>query len=108
MRFGSTLCSPVLPGDMTGSRELVMANDERSPLRTTVTPYGAVVFNMRSGELKPLNSTGAYVWQALQRGEAIDVIAVNLARDTGEELSVVQSGVAAFVAELQDNQLWPR
>lgn len=81
-----------------------MAN-ERTPLRTVINADGAAVLDMPSGTITTLNPTGAYIWQALQRGETAETIAVNLAQETNEALDVVERGVAAFLAELKAHDL---
>ena len=79
--------------------------NERTPLRTVINEDGAAVLDMPSGTITTLNPAGAYIWQALQRGETAETIAANLARETGEALDVVKGGVAAFLAELKDQDL---
>ncbi len=79
--------------------------NERTPLRTVINEDGAAVLDMPSGTITTLNSTGAYIWQELQRGETAETIAANLARETGETLEVVERGVAAFLAELKAHDL---
>ena len=80
----------------------------KTPLRTVVNPDGAAILNSTSGEITTLNTTGAYVWEALQRGDGTETIASNLARDTGEDHSIVKKGVAAFLRELEEHHLCPR
>jgi hypothetical protein len=80
--------------------------DERMPFRTVVNEDGAAVLDTHSGVITTLNTTGAYIWQALQRGDSAELIASNLARETGEDLAAIEPGVAAFLAELKDHDLW--
>ena len=79
--------------------------NERNPFRTVINEDGAAVLNMPSGTITTLNPTGAYIWQALQRGETAETIAVNLARETCEPVEVVERGVAVFLAELKEHDL---
>jgi len=79
---------------------------EKTPLRTLANEDGAAILDARSGQITTLNTTGAFVWQALQRGDSTDAIVSNLARDTGEDLSTVKEGVAAFLTELAEHHLW--
>jgi hypothetical protein len=79
---------------------------EKTPLRTVANEDGAAILDAHSGQITTLNPTGAYVWQALQRGDSTDAIVANLARDTGEDHSIVQHGVATFLAELAEHHLW--
>ena len=79
---------------------------EKLPLRTVVNQDGAAILDPHSGQITTLNTTAAYIWQALERGNSVDVIAADLARETGEDLSVVKQGIAAFLTELEGRQLW--
>jgi hypothetical protein len=79
---------------------------ENTRLGTAVSADGAAILDPCSGKITTLNETGAFVWQALQRGERAEEIARNLARDTGEDLAVVEQGVTAFITELTEHHLW--
>lgn len=77
----------------------------RADLRSVVTADGAAILDVRRGTISPLNDTGAYVWQALQRGENAAGIAQNLARETGAALDVVQRDVQLFIEALKRRDL---
>ena len=77
-------------------------------LKTIVGEDGAVILDIERDSMSTLNPTGGYVWQRLQRGETIETIIANLARETGEDSLVVEPDVREFVAELQRKQLMPR
>jgi hypothetical protein len=77
-------------------------------LKTIVSEDGAVILDIERDSMSTLNPTGAYVWQGLERGETIETIIANLARETGEDSPVVEPDVREFVAELQRKQLMPR
>lgn len=81
--------------------------DDRNSLRTLVTEDGLAILDTRSGQITTLNSTGTYIWQALEQGKDVSTIAVLLAHETGEELSVVEQGVSLFLAELNEHHLQP-
>lgn len=74
-------------------------------LRTIVNQDGAVILDKKLGKLSTLNPTGAYVWQALERGEALEIIVADLARKTGEELDTVEREVREFIKSLREQQL---
>ena len=80
---------------------------EKPSLRTVVNEDGAAILDPHSGQITTLNTTAAYIWQALERGNSADVIATHLAEETGEDLSVVRQGITAFLAELEERHLWP-
>jgi hypothetical protein len=79
-----------------------------SSLRAVVTQDGAAILDIERNSLSTLNRTGSYVWQRLQREESIEAIIASLAGETGEETSVVERDVRAFVQELQEKHLAPR
>jgi hypothetical protein len=81
-----------------------MVNDN-SHLRTIVNQDGAAVLDTKLGSIATLNSTGAYVWQGLERGESLETIVANLSRDTGEQPEVVGRDVRDFVETLRAQQL---
>jgi len=81
--------------------------DDANSLRTLVTEDGVAILNKQSGQITTLNSTGAYIWQALKQGHDLSTITVLLAHETGEELSVVEQGISLFLAELNEHHLQP-
>ena len=84
-----------------------MVNESRH-LRTVVQQDGATILDIRHGRISTLNETGSLVWQALERGETVEAIASNLARETGEELEILKRDVLTFVEALKDQQFLPR
>jgi hypothetical protein len=52
-----------------------------------------------------LDSTGAYVWERLQRGLQVDAIVRELAHDTGAEESAVAKDVEEFMEQLKSKHL---
>jgi hypothetical protein len=48
------------------------------------------------------------VWQGLQRGESLETIIANLARETGEESLIVERDVREFVEDLKQKRLLPQ
>jgi hypothetical protein len=81
---------------------------QTSNLKAIVSEDGAVILDIERDSMSTLNPTGAYVWQGLQRGETIETIIANLARDTGEDHLLVERDLREFVAELQQKHLIPR
>jgi hypothetical protein len=79
--------------------------DSSTHLRTIVNQDGAVILNSTAGTITMLNSTGAFVWQGLERGESADVIAQNLARDTGEEVAVIKNDLLGFIDSMKKAKL---
>jgi hypothetical protein len=74
-------------------------------LRTIVNPDGAAILNSRTGTITALKSTGAFVWQALERGEDPVTIAQGLAREVGGQVEALQRDVQQFIQDLRDRQL---
>ena len=79
-----------------------------SHLKAIVSKDGAVILDIERDSMSTLNPTGAYVWQRLEQGEAIETIIADLASETGEDHLLVERDVREFVADLQQKQLTPR
>jgi hypothetical protein len=81
---------------------------ESSDLHATVNADGAIILDIRHGKISTLNSTGAYIWEALKRGESVDVIVSALSGETGEPSLTVEQDVREFIKTLQEKQLLVR
>lgn len=79
--------------------------NEQSYLRTIVNQDGAVILNTTTGDIAILNPTGAFIWQALERGESLERIAADLAGETGEQVDSLKGDVGNFVAALKEHSL---
>jgi hypothetical protein len=102
--FGVSSSSPLFSTQRPQSRGVLMVNDN-SHLRTVVNQDGAAVLDTKQGSIATLNSTGAYVWQGLERGESLETIIANLSRATGAQPEVVGRDVRDFVETLRTQQL---
>jgi hypothetical protein len=78
---------------------------ENPYLQTVVDQDGAAILDIDRGRVSTLNPTGAFVWQRLWRGETIEAIIADLACETGEEISVIESDVREFVELLKERRL---
>ncbi len=76
-------------------------------LRAIVNDDGAAILDIERDSISTLNPTGAHVWQGLQRGETLETIIANLARDTGEDVLLVDHDVREFVDPLTKKHLLP-
>jgi hypothetical protein len=54
-------------------------------IRSIVDHDGAVILDIPRNAMTTLDSTGAYVWERLQRGLQLGAIVAELAHDTGAE-----------------------
>ena len=88
-----------------GSLGKVSMTKTSSHLRMVANEDGAAVLNTKSGSLSALNPTGAYVWRGLERGESVETIAENLARETGMPRETVEHDVREFVEALKKQGL---
>ncbi len=79
--------------------------DSSTHLRTIANQDGAVILNSAAGTITTLNSTGAFVWQALERGENQDAIVADLARETGERVDTLERDVRKFIDALKNQHL---
>ena len=80
--------------------------DSSTHLRTIANQDGAVILNSAAGTITTLNSSGAFVWQALQRGENQDAIVADLARETGEQVDTLERDVRKFIDALKNQHLF--
>jgi len=69
-------------------------------LRATLNQDGAAILDLKAGRISTLNSSGAYVWQALGRGEEIDTISEGLAQQTGEPVDAVMACPVICTSEI--------
>jgi hypothetical protein len=90
--------------DASKARGIVMLK-YRSHMSTIVSEDGATILNVEAGTITTLNPTGAYVWQALERGEAPGTITADLARETGEQTERVKVDVQRFIDSLKAHNL---
>ena len=74
-------------------------------IRSIVDHDGAVILDIPRNTMTTLDSTGAYVWERLQRGLEVDAIVGELAHDTGVEESVVAKDVEEFMEQLKSSHL---
>jgi hypothetical protein len=79
--------------------------NKQSNFRMIVNQDGAVILNTTTGDITTLNSTGAFIWQALEQGEALETIAADLARETGEQVDSLKRDVLKFMDALQGQRL---
>jgi Coenzyme PQQ synthesis protein D (PqqD) len=81
---------------------------DNSHLRTIVNEDGAAVLDTARGTISTLNTTGAYIWQGLERGESEEAIVEGLARETGSPQDVIRQDVSDFIATLQEHKMLSR
>jgi hypothetical protein len=74
-------------------------------LRSIVDHDGAVILDTPNNAMTPLNSTGAYVWERLERGMALDDIITELAQATSTDRTIVGTDVNLFMEELKSRRL---
>jgi hypothetical protein len=89
------------------AREEPFLVNQPTHLRAIVNQDGAAILDIRSGRITTLNTSGGYVWQALDRGEQIEVIAESLARETGPDAAAVKADVTGFIEALKKQNLLP-
>jgi len=77
-------------------------------LRTIVNHDGAAVLDTKRGMISTLNTTGGYIWQALERDECEEEIVDGLARETGESPDVIREDVNRFIAALHEQKILVR
>jgi hypothetical protein len=78
---------------------------DKAHLRTIVNQDGAAVLDTERGTISTLNTTGAYIWQALERGEREEEIVDQLARETGESPNAIRGDVKDLIASLRGQKV---
>lgn len=79
--------------------------NNNSHLRTIANQDGAAVLDTKQGSISTMNTSGAYVWQGLGRGDSLETIIANLSRETGEQQEIVERDVKNFVETLRAQKL---
>ena len=80
-------------------------NPANHSLRSVANQDGAAILDVKHGTLTTLNTTGAYVWEAVKQGQSLDFIVANLAQQTGQDIATVEQDVRGFVEILKHKQL---
>ncbi len=81
--------------------------EANSHLQMVVNADGAVILDIKRGKISTLNPTGAFVWQALERGEDLEAIATRLANETGKQVEVLERDLLEFIDALKKAKLLP-
>jgi hypothetical protein len=79
--------------------------DSSTLFRTITNQDGAAILDISRGKIATLNPTGAYVWQALERGDNLEAIVANLACETGGQVDTLKRDVREFVDALKKQHL---
>lgn len=74
-------------------------------LNTVADKYGAAVHDVSRNQITILNSTGGFVWERLQQGRTVEQAIQDLACECNTDPSIVQSGVRAFLGQLESEHL---
>jgi hypothetical protein len=90
-----------MPGD-------AVMGKENSRLRSVANADGAAILDTEAGQITRLNSTGALVWKALERGQDVETIAANLATETGQQIEGVRKDMQDFIDALRRLNLLSR
>ena len=81
---------------------------ETPQLHAVIDQDGAAILDIDRGQITTLNATGAFVWQAIERGDAIESIVRTISRETGEPALTVEYDVRGFVQSLREKNLLRR
>jgi hypothetical protein len=77
-------------------------------LRSVANADGAAILDTEAGQITTLNSTGALVWKALERGQDVETIVVNVACETGQQIDDVRKDMQDFIDALRKLNLLSR
>ena len=74
-------------------------------VRTTITQDGAVLMNIKGGQMVTLNPIGSVVWQQLSDHCSPEQIAAHLASEFGISRELASADVSEFVEQLEAQHL---
>ena len=74
-------------------------------LRSIVDHDGAVILDTACNSMLTLNATGGYIWEKLQQGMVVEDIIRQLAKETLEDVAVVERDVREFLDYLKAKRL---
>jgi hypothetical protein len=74
-------------------------------VRTTITLEGAVLMNIKGGQMVTLNPTGSIIWQQLNDGRSAEEIAKKLASEFGIGRDQAFADVNEFIEQLETQHL---
>jgi hypothetical protein len=75
-------------------------------IRSTATEDGAILLDIRHGQILGLNSMGSAIFQMLKRGLEPPQIVAEISREFGTNVSEVQSDVLEFIESLQKHDVF--
>ena len=81
---------------------------ENSRLRSVANADGAAILDTEAGQITTLNSTGAQVWKALERGQDVETIVANVACESGQQIEGVRKDMLDFIDALRRLNLLSR
>jgi hypothetical protein len=74
-------------------------------IRSTATADGAILLDIRHGQILGLNRMGSAIFQMLQRGLEPPQIAAEISREFGTSVGPVQADVLEFIENLQKHDV---
>lgn len=82
-------------------------SNNNAHLKIIVNQDGAAALDTSLGTISTMNTTGAYIWQALERGQCEEDIIADLVRETGALREVIERDMRDFLATLRDRDMLP-
>lgn len=74
-------------------------------VRSTHTPDGAVVLDIRQGEMFNLNPVGSRILELIKNGHSETAVVDEISRQFHADRAVVQRDVEEFLASLREHRL---
>ncbi len=74
-------------------------------IRSTATDDGAILLDIRHGQILGLNRIGSAVFQMLKRGLEPPQIVAEISREFGTNAGQVQADVLEFIESLQEHHV---
>jgi hypothetical protein len=74
-------------------------------VRSTITPDGAILMDIKGGQMITLNPVGSIIWQGLAEGRSQEQIAIGLAAEFGVPAEQTLADVREFLEQLHIKKL---
>ena len=74
-------------------------------LKSIIDRDGAVILDISRNSITTLDTIGAYIWERLEKGLAVDATVAELVRDTAADEMIVAQDVHEFIEQLQTMNL---
>ncbi len=80
----------------------------RQHFPTVINQDGAAILDLSRNQITTLNSTGGFIWDRLQRSQAVEQTIQELAVESNTDPAIVERDVRVFLEQLKSEHLLAR